>query len=360
MRRELRMKVEKMSPFFRGVGVKAAIAAAALTLAGASGNAQQKSADLPLALPFEALPPQIEKLVEEFDKAALPGEPSENLQGIYQRLKRWEAGSTLKVCFFGGDVLLRARVAMVASEWAQHGNLAFDFGPKAVPRICDDNGPYHIRIGFRYRGVWSLVGLESLVMRQDVPSMNFWKFDVAKPREPEFSRQVLHEFGHALGFHHEHQNFEGVCESELDWERLSADLAIDPGWPPAKVKKNMARLLDDGRYEVVGGFDVRSIMMYPLKASWFKANAAAGSCYIARASYSISADDKAMMAQAYPSDAERALVEREAALGELLAGIRSSSPNARTGDRGVATTKMLFKPATNARRIIDRLPWGPG
>src|SRR5947207_15924589 len=41
---------------------------------------------------------------------------------------RWAVGQTLRVCFYGGNEALRARILRVAEQWLKYGNLKFDSG----------------------------------------------------------------------------------------------------------------------------------------------------------------------------------------------------------------------------------------
>ena len=95
-------------------------------------------------------------------------------------------------------------------------------------------------------------------------------FVVTAPPEPEeFRRVVLHEFGHALGFHHEHQNPVAACEDEFDWDHIYTYLGGPPNnWPKEQVDSNMRRLDQSGL--VADQFDRDSIMLYTFPPDYFK------------------------------------------------------------------------------------------
>jgi hypothetical protein len=86
----------------------------------------------------------------------------------------------------------------------------------------DQNYAADIRIGFinqgDYAGNWSAVGTDSRdsTVEGGAPnqgSMNFGGFDQQLP--VDWAGTVLHEFGHALGFEHEHQSPSGGCDFRL-------------------------------------------------------------------------------------------------------------------------------------------------
>ncbi len=339
--------------------MKRALALSALLLVvleGASATGRLgPQPELSHSLPLEYLPPNLQALVEQHEAAALPGEPAEHLQGLYEKLKRWRPGTTLQVCFFAGKPLLRSRIANAAREWTKHGNLKLEFGPSNAPYDCDSTRRYQIRIDFRYQGVWSMQGKGSVQLAaQAGPSMNFRGYHVAPPPEPEFSRQVLHEFGHALGFHHEHQNYEGDCESEFDWPELEKRLAFDPGWSPDQVRANIRRLNDDGRYQAVGGFDLASIMVYPLGA-WAFRRGESSPCYVDEPNYVLSDQDEETMRSAYPDDVAVAEAERRDALKDLRAHVEKQSLGKDSRARSLEVLSMMARENVKARRVVEKL-----
>ena len=224
---------------------------------------------------------------------------------VIQSDKLWAPGSVVTVCFFGGSNELRMRIASVALEWTQHGNVKLDFGDLKQPRQCLPEERNDIRVGFSGSGYWSFVGIDS---RSSVPqtdaSMNLQSFDAYSPQDLVFRNLVLHQFGHALGFQHEHQSPEAPCEEAMNWEALYKDMSEPPNkWDRATIDRNFRR------YEAIGliasDFDPKSVMMYSLPALWFK-QGDLSACAVNTAASDLSATDQAAMAAAYPSDGERA------------------------------------------------------
>jgi serralysin len=176
----------------------------------------------------------------------------------------WEPGSTITVRFLEGDPDLQRRVREVAEEWTYDSeaneplaNLTFNFLSE---------GDANIRIAFMQGGgSWSYMGTQCRQIPQDQPTMNYgWL--TPDSSDEEVRSVVLHEFGHAIGLIHEHQN----PNEPIKWNRpaVRADLSGPPNnWDEATIRHNIF-----DRYkpkDIVGTpVDKDSIMMYPIPASW--------------------------------------------------------------------------------------------
>jgi hypothetical protein len=257
----------------------------------------------------------------------LPPELAEHIPNFVIRLKSlWTPGQTVQVCFFGGDTALRSRIRDAASVWAQHGNIKLDFGPATGSRTCAVNDASHVRIGFRFAGYWSVVG--NTAVQAGVQTMNYGGYDTAPPPEPRFTGVVLHEFGHALGFEHEHQHPQGGCDAEFNWPVVYAELAKPPNnWPPAKVDFNLRAFTDMSAYGISAP-DRTSIMHYSLDPWMFHAGERS-KCFV-REQFALSDLDKKGIASVYPARAEQLLNEQQRRLDQLIKTLPADAASART------------------------------
>jgi hypothetical protein len=172
---------------------------------------------------------------------------------------RWNPGDQIRVRFVDGDPGVHQRVRAVADRWTEPGmaDLAFQFV---------EDGDAEIRVAFQQGdGSWSYLGTQCRDIPTDQPTMNYGWLTPDSP-DDELQRVVLHEFGHAIGLIHEHQNPEGG----IDWNEpaVIADLSGPPNnWDEATIRHNV---LDHYAAEAVTATDVDrdSIMMYPIPAAW--------------------------------------------------------------------------------------------
>jgi len=172
---------------------------------------------------------------------------------------KWQPGTQVKVGFMEGDPGLQDRVAKVAKEWTgpQMANVGWEFV---------DSGDADVRIAFQQGdGSWSVLGTMCQTIPSGQPTMNYgWL--TPDSDDKEVRRVVLHEFGHALGLIHEHQN----PLKPVLWNRAAviADLSRPPNsWDEPTIERNMFKKYDpsEGSGTAV---DPKSIMMYPIPAAW--------------------------------------------------------------------------------------------
>ncbi|HTV01480.1 MAG TPA: hypothetical protein VMF13_13105 [Luteitalea sp.] len=209
-----------------------------------------------------------------------------NTKAALLKAAAWPEGSTIKVAFMDGKPGLQKKVRECAKRWTAAGlaNLTLDF-------VTDPNKA-DIRIAFKSGdGSWSYVGTDCLGIPKTEPTMNYGWLTETSP-QTEIDEVVLHEFGHALGLIHEHQNPLGG----IKWNKaaVTADLSGPPNnWDPATIEHNIFKKYEPGAVEATK-VDKKSIMMYPIPAAWTLDGFSAGF------NTGLSDDDKALIAKVYP------------------------------------------------------------
>jgi serralysin len=174
---------------------------------------------------------------------------------------RWQTGTQIRVSFLEGDPSLQARVRAVAEEWVgpSMANLDLRFAENS-----DQQGD--VRIAFvQGDGSWSYLGTVAHDISAGDPTMNYGWLTPDSP-DDELRRVVLHEFGHALGLIHEHQN----PDHPISWNRAAviADLSGPPNnWDEETIENNIFKRYDPAQLTTTK-VDPESIMMYPIPASW--------------------------------------------------------------------------------------------
>lgn len=241
---------------------------------------------------------------------------SEVMEQLVADTRRWEPGRVLRVCMFGGNEVVGALIRQVASEWNSYSSVKFDFGPSpGYNCLSPTAGYFQIRIGFASRGFWSAVGNDSeRRLDPSAPSMNFdgFNFTYSAPRmnadnvlsqaERYHIAAIKHEFGHALGLLHEHQNPSLGCHDEIKWSgpgNVFDYYARPPNrWSRDQVQRNLGFIGQTDPDFQVGESDSDSVMMYGLPAAVLK-RGATSPCFVPPR-FAISEKDKQVVARIYP------------------------------------------------------------
>jgi hypothetical protein len=235
--------------------------------------------------------------------------------------KMWINGSVLRVRFLGGTPDQQAIAKKQAQWWTEHANLRFEFNnaPDAEIRISFDTTD----------GAWSYVGTDCLSIPRNEATMNLGFLD---------GGTAGHEFGHAIGLGHEHQNPAGGIE----WNEavVIRDLGGPPNfWPPEQVRHNVINKYSVD--EIKGTqFDPDSIMLYFFPGSWTRSGMGT------EANEVLSAMDKAFVASAeiYPRAATHEPVE--------LNVNDTSGASANIGQPGEEDV-FKFTAETDGRHVIE-------
>jgi hypothetical protein len=172
------------------------------------------------------------------------------------RAKYHKVGDTLKVKYLNGTAKQKSATEHYAKQWEQYANIKFDF-------MAGTTGESDIRIGYKIggdTGSWSYIGTDIFNIKQDRPTMNFGWLDVNGRDTQEYSRTVTHEFGHSLGFIHEHQN----PSAKIPWDRpavYSYYGGPPNNWSKSDVDNNLFKVYDSSKTQY-SQFDPKSIMAY--------------------------------------------------------------------------------------------------
>jgi hypothetical protein len=309
-------------------------------------------ADQPFVM--EGYPDKIQARIETVERffrehaLAAPGDDhSFAAQYFLNTSRKWVPGQTLKVGFAGGTPALREKIEKAALQWSGYCNITLNFREGAAFRewsSSDTGYTADIRISFDQEGYWSMIGRDSItpsVASPNEASMNFGGFVSLLPSD--YATTVEHEFGHALGFEHEHQHPLNGCDHDFRWENDPGYTATQdsygqyiadasgkrPGiytilggppnnWSKAKVDFNLKELPDSHAY-AIGPFDGKSIMKYYFP-DWMFVSGTTSHCYSAE-NLDISSGDRQGAALLYPKapqEVQEAVEKQKAVLNTVL------------------------------------------
>jgi hypothetical protein len=189
----------------------------------------------------------------------MPGRQEGTQRAALLAESKWIPGSRVRVRFTEGDPKLWDRVIRVAEEWTgpQLANLSF--------QVVEDEDA-DIRVAFRPGdGSWSYLGTMCRQIPLGRPTMNYGWLTPGST-DDELRRVVLHEFGHAIGLIHEHQN----PDHPISWNRAAviAELSGAPNhWDRETIEHNIFHRYDPAAV-LSTPVDAGSIMMSAIPASW--------------------------------------------------------------------------------------------
>ena len=199
----------------------------------------------------------------------------------------WNKNDTITISFLDGDPGVQEKVMRYAQEWTAPdlANLSLEFHRDTTDTM--------VRISFRNPGSWSVLGTTCRrITDRTQPTMNFgWL--TPETADDEVRRVVLHEFGHALGLIHEHQN----PKDKIQWNRdaVIEDLSGPPNdWDLNTIEFNMFKPYQEAEVRATA-VDKDSIMMYPIPANWTTNGFSAG------LNSNLSAEDRQLIREAYGS-----------------------------------------------------------
>ena len=166
--------------------------------------------------------------------------------------RRWRIGRTLRVRFLGGDPEVQRRLQPFVHQWSDFANIKFVFG-------ADPDA--EIRVAFADDGSWSCIGTDALTVPASQPTMNYGWLTPGTD-DAEYSRVVIHEFGHALGCIHEHSS----PAAGIPWDKEAVYRYYQGppnNWSRADVDFNLFQRYSQNITQFTE-FDRESIMLYPI------------------------------------------------------------------------------------------------
>ncbi|MCX4981023.1 hypothetical protein [Streptomyces sp. NBC_00572] len=315
---------------------------------------------------LESLPNDVIAQIEVRDRWRRATAAS-GLEFLITDIGKWPLGKTVRVAFLDGDDQLHADIAGATKQITDACNLTLDFGQNGGGTFrrwteADTVLAAEIRVSFDLPGFFSLVGTDSTDSvigagggpvggNPDQRSLNLGQF--AEDRPVKWEGTVRHEFLHALGFHHSHQNMRGTCEGEFRWEDEAgyvptqdgdgvfvADaqgrlpgiytfLAGEPNnWPRAMVDHNLRTV--DAPDLVAGPFDTKSVMLYRFPAFFYKSTPS--SCAPTGNGQNLSDGDKRGLDLLYPHTTE-GVADRQARADAVLQSL-GAGPEGVPGSNG--------------------------
>lgn len=162
----------------------------------------------------------------------------------------WDVGATIHVRFINGTGEQHAQVMALAKEWEKYANIKF---------VQTKAEPSHIRVEFSNRQEnYSFLGTDA---HHGDPEENTMHIEFGLFDEPtRLKGVVIHEFGHVLGFMHEHS----IPESGMKWNKDTIYKEYAKlGWDKDIVDEQIFSVYNMP-YSNGFKFDKKSIMCFPI------------------------------------------------------------------------------------------------
>jgi len=168
--------------------------------------------------------------------------------------KMWTPGEIIKygvIDFNGMAESYKDTIQKYAEIWENYANINLQF--------TETISEAQVRIGLEAGSSWSYIGRDALLFDSDAKTMNFgWLGNDAEANQ----RVILHEFGHVLGFVHEHNG----PAANINWKKNL--VYIYYAQPPNKWSKDMVDQNVMFKYSQTltnySDYDEYSIMHYPI------------------------------------------------------------------------------------------------
>ncbi|HFI4797884.1 M12 family metallopeptidase [Elizabethkingia anophelis] len=203
-------------------------------------------------------------------------------RGAVIKSTKWPNGSVITVGLYGSTAKVRNKVMQYANEWSKYANIRFKFVTNGIPQI---------RVTFtKGIGSYSYVGTDAMRLPANKETMNFGWFDNSTS-DTEFSRVIIHEFGHALGMIHEHQH--PLANIPWNKQKVYKYYGGSNYWSKAAVDSNLFAKYSTTQTQF-STYDTKSIMHYTVSKTLTTNGFSIGN------NTSLSSTDKKFIASIYP------------------------------------------------------------
>ena len=341
---------------------------------------------------LESLPEDVVASMESRDRWLASLRYTEGgLEFLVADLQSWAPGQVVRVAFLGGSLPLYQAIEEATRPISETANIVLDFkqgGSYRTWTTSDREYAAEIRVSFDAGGYFSLVGTDGINPHIGLPgqpvggapdqrTLNLGGFSVARPAGWEGTTQ--HEFLHALGVHHEHQNMRGPCQAAFRWED---DLGYQPtrdqrgayvanadglrpgiytylsgypnGWSRSKVDSNLRTPSDTGSL-VSGPFDSSSIMLYRFPELFYRSQPSP--CAPSGDGQQLSDGDKRGLRLLYPKGIRQvdAIGERREKLLETIEGPANGDAEGGLEAAGPRLPEIARDAAARLRASLEQL-----
>lgn len=146
---------------------------------------------------------------------------------------------------------LRDKILAHANAWGEFSNVKFRW-TQSAGKVRISRGP---------GGYWSYLGTDVLQIPINQPTMNLEAFTLNTP-DTEYRRVVRHEFGHTLGWPHEHLRSQIIAR--LDPQKTIDYFKRYQGWDAKTTQQQVLTALEESQLIATPEADEVSIMTYQL------------------------------------------------------------------------------------------------
>jgi hypothetical protein len=183
---------------------------------------------------------------------------------IGMRSKFWPVTTKVLPVYFRDSSMtqaLRNKILTYANKWTKYSGLSFSESndPSSVIRLDRISGD----------GYWSYIGTDCSQIPKNQQTLNLDSFSERTP-DSEFDRVVVHEFGHARGYWHEHLR-PSIIEL-LDRQKVLKRFKQLYGWDDSTTIPNVLTPIseDNAVMKFTANANVRSVMCYDFDGSMTK------------------------------------------------------------------------------------------